>query len=219
MNEHALQNITAIAKSGNPNPKSFARREQVPAKFKIVTEGAPSTGSGTVRLSSVPGYDAARRQAELLNVQARTSTAPRYEPRRGPSDGRVCWNCGGDHYARDCRWRRREPYWGVCKVFPLLEATTKLLEATPSWQLYHSSAWSSEFSLKHYELKGCGYVDSSPQKPLARQTLYIAKPFFNDKDAWMLKQWGTKVLDHWTKRGVLKIPCNISLISWVKSWE
>ena len=109
--------------------------------------------------------------------------------------------------------------WVLCNVFPLLEATTKLLEATPSWQLYHSSAWSSEFSLKHYELIGCGYVDSSPQKPLARQTLYIAKPFFNDEDAWMLKQWGTKVLDHWTKRGVLKIPCNISLISWVKSWE
>ena len=110
MNEHALQNITAIAKSGNPNPKSFAQRAQVPAKFKIVTEGAPSTGSGTVRPSAAPGFEAARRRAELLNVQARATAAPKSRHPRGPSDGRGCWHCGGDHYARDCRWRNRDPY-------------------------------------------------------------------------------------------------------------
>ena len=110
MNEHAVQNIAAIAKYGNPKPKSFAQREQAPPKYRVVAEGASSSGSGTVRLSTVPGYDAARRQAELLNVQSRAAAEPRYARRRGPSDGRGCYICGGDHYARDCRWRNREPY-------------------------------------------------------------------------------------------------------------
>ena len=110
MNEHAIQSKEAIAKHGNPKPKSLAQRENAPPKYRVVSENASDSAGNSVRLSTVPGYDAARRQAELMNVQARAQTAYRSDDRRAPSDGRGCYHCGGNHYARDCRWRNREPY-------------------------------------------------------------------------------------------------------------
>jgi len=102
MNEHAIQNKEHVRQYGNPNPKSQAQRDDAPPKWKVAAEGSSDAAGNSIPLNTAPGYDAARRQAELQNVQARVQTAYRQDDRRVPSDGYGCHICWGNHYARDC---------------------------------------------------------------------------------------------------------------------